>query len=99
MRVKQPTASNDPTVGRMSIHFLPPPHTTASIKLCISKSEELDNSRGWQLFTDASSEYLLGDRYISILTGDRPRVTFENPMAFVEPTAPVCLVLTIHDSR
>lgn len=50
---------------------------------CISKIEELDNTKKSQLFIDISSEFSIGDRHVSILSSERPGSTPENPMAFV----------------
>jgi hypothetical protein len=80
---KQPADSNDPFVGRISIDSIPPPHTAATILRCISKAEELPNSRKSQLFTSISSESPIGDAHVSMLTGDRPGSTPDDPMAFL----------------
>jgi hypothetical protein len=87
---KQPADPNKPSVGRISVDSVPPPHTAESIMRCISKMEGLDNSKTSQLFIDISSESPIGDGLVSILSSDRPGFMPENPMAFViEPVLTV----------
>jgi len=88
VRSKQPADSNDPSIGRISVDSVPPPHTAASIMRCISKTEKLEYSNGSQLFIDPFSESPIGEEHVSILTGDPPGSTPENPMAFVEDPHP-----------
>lgn len=80
---KQPADPNRPSVGRINVDSIPPPHTAESMMRCISKIEELDNSKQSQLFIDISSEFPIGDRHVSILSSDRPGSSPDNPMAFV----------------
>jgi len=82
---KQPADSNDPSVGRVSIDSIPPPHTASTFMRCISKAEELHGWRRSQLFTSISSQSPIGEAHVSILTSDRPGSTPEDPMAFVLP--------------
>jgi hypothetical protein len=81
VKSKQP-AHLDPYVGRINIDLVSPPHTAKSIVRCISRNEELDNMES-RLFTNISSESPIGEGHVSILTGDRPGSTPEDPMAFV----------------
>jgi hypothetical protein len=55
---------------------------------CISKTEKLEYFNGSQLFIDPFSESPIGEEHVSILTGDPPGSTPENPMAFVEDPHP-----------
>jgi len=86
---KQPADPNDPSVGRISVNSVPPPHTAASIMRCISKTEQLDNSKQSQLFVSISSASPIGEGRVSILTSNRPGSTLEDPMAFVESLSPI----------
>lgn len=85
---RQPADSSDPYVGRISVDSVPPPHTAVSIMRCISKTEELANSKKSQLFINISSDSPIGDGHVSILASDCPGCTPEDPMAFVELPAP-----------
>jgi hypothetical protein len=78
---KQP-AHLDPYVGHINVDLVSPPHTAKSIVRCISRIEGLYNMES-QLFTNISSESPIGAGHVSILTGDRPGSTPEDPMAFV----------------
>jgi len=80
---KRPADSNDSYVGRISVDFIPPPHTAASIMRYISNIEELDGTRESQLFTSISGKSPI-EGHVSILTIDRPGSTPEDPMAFVQ---------------
>jgi len=91
VRSKRPAGSNNPFVGRISVDSFTPPHTATSIMRCISKAEELDNSKQSQLFTSISSKSPIGDGQVSILTSDRPGSTSDDPMAFVELPTPVAV--------
>ena len=86
---KQAANPNDPSVGRISVNSVPPPHTAVSIMRCISKTEQLDSSKPSQLFVNISSESPIGEGRVSILTSNRPGSTLEDPMAFVQSLAPV----------
>ena len=80
---KQPVNSDDPSVGRINVDYIPPPHTAKSIMRCISKIEEVGDFGISQLFTSISVESPVGDGHVSILTDDRPGSTPEKPMAIV----------------
>ena len=81
-------ADHDPSVGRISVDFVPPPHTAASVIRCISKKEHLDNSKQSQLFISIGSTSPI-DGHISMLTSSRPGSTPEDPMALVESQNPI----------
>ena len=89
VRSQHPADSNDPSVGRINVDSVPPPHTAASIMLCMSKAEKLDNSKQSQLFTSISSTSPIGEGHFPVLTSDRPGSIPEDPMAFVELPVPV----------
>ena len=84
VRSKHPANSNNPSVGRIGVDTVPPPHTAVSIMRCISRTEELDHSKQLQLFNNISSESPIGKGHVSLLTSDYPGSTPEDPMAFVE---------------
>ena len=88
IRSQHPADSNDPSVGRINVDSVPPPHTAVSIMRCISKAEKLDYSKQSQLFTSISSTSPIGEGHFPILTNDRPGSMPEDPMAFVELPAP-----------
>lgn len=88
VRSKQPASSNDPSVGRISVDSVPPPHTAISVMRCISKIEQLSNPDESQLFVDISSEFPIGEGQFSILTSDRPGSTQEDPIVLVEAPCP-----------
>lgn len=98
MLSKHPADPSKPSVGRINIDFIPPPHTAESIMRCISKIEELNISKNSQLFNSISSEFPTGNGHISILSDNCPGSTPEDPLVFViEPVmvlpspAPVAL--------
>lgn len=93
MLSKKPVDPNKPSVGRISVDFIPPPHTAQTIMRCISRIEELNDTKKSHLFANISSEFPIGDKHVSILSTDRPGSTPDNPMAFVvEPALDVTLV-------
>jgi hypothetical protein len=80
---KQSVKFHDPHLGRVWAKQVTPPHTVASLKRCICEVEEISQSaciRG-KLFDTTSSESPLSDGPISILTGDGPGSTPEEPIA------------------
>jgi len=80
---KHPADPSKPSVGRINVDSIPPPHTAESMMRCISKIEELDNSKQSKLFIDVSSEFPIGDGHVSMLSSDRPGSSPGKPMAFV----------------
>ena len=89
MLSKHPADSNKPSVGRINVDSIPPPHTAESIMRCISKVEEL-STKNVQLFNSISSEFPIGDGHVSILSDDCPGSTPEDPLVFViEPVMPM----------
>jgi hypothetical protein len=80
---KHPVDSNEPSVGRINVNCIPPPHTAKSIIRCISKIEKVEKFGILRLFTSISDESPIGDGHVSILTSNRPGPTPEEPMAFV----------------
>jgi len=91
VRSKQPANLNNPTVGRISVDSVPPPHTATSIMRCMSKTENINKSMESQLFSSISSESPIGEGHVSILTSNRPGSTPEDPMAFIESPASVAV--------
>ena len=79
-------------------HAIPPPHTGASLKACLSKAEGA-LGRSFQLFEDVGGEITMkDDDIITFLTDDYPGACEGEPMAVVylkpketksQPKAPV----------
>jgi hypothetical protein len=81
---KYPVDSNKPSVGRISVDSIPPPHTSESIMRCISQIEKLNISPVQsQLFTSILNESPIGEEHVSVLTDSCPGSAAEDPMAFV----------------
>jgi hypothetical protein len=80
---KRPADSNRPSIGRITVDSVPPPHTAASIMRYISTTEQLGNSAASQLFISTFNESPIGEEHVLILTGNHPGSTPEDPMAFV----------------
>jgi hypothetical protein len=83
MLSKHPADPDKPSVGRINVDSIPPPHTAESIMRCISKIEELNTSTNSQLFNSISSEIPIAEGHVSILSGDCPGSTPEDPLVFV----------------
>jgi hypothetical protein len=82
---KQPADPSDLTVGYINVDSITPPHTAASVKRCIAKSEGLEDWKESQLCISISSESTVGEaKFVSLLTSDRPWSTPGDPMAFIE---------------
>ena len=81
---KHPADSNNPSVGRINVNSVAPPHTAMSIMHCISKTEGLWKFNEQQLFVSISSESPIGEEYVSLLTSDYPGSTPEDPIVFVD---------------
>ena len=75
---------DDLPLGRIDAHFVAPPHTSASLKRCISNAERFTHFACDKLFVDISSDSPMEDELaISILTTGGPGNTPENAMALV----------------
>jgi hypothetical protein len=81
---REPANPEDSTVGCIRSDTVPPPHTAASIKRCISQRERFSNWEGSQLFETMDSLSPINGGHISLLTDDHLGSTPENPISFVE---------------
>ncbi|EDR04422.1 uncharacterized protein LACBIDRAFT_330547 [Laccaria bicolor S238N-H82] len=74
---------DDTSLGRIETLFVPPPHTVASLKSCISKSEGV-SAHGLQVFEDDTGEITMkDDDVIALLADAYPGNVEEQPIAMV----------------
>jgi len=74
---------DDTSVGRIEILSVPPPHTVASLKCCITKSEGVP-ALDPQVFEDDMCEVTMkDDDIISLLADTYPGCVEEQPIAIV----------------
>jgi hypothetical protein len=87
---KKPADPSDSFLARMNVNFITPPYTAHAIKRCLCFAEQLLDHMNIQLFMNLSSELGLDDKAeVSILTGDGPGFTPDDPMALVRcPPSP-----------
>ena len=78
----------EPSLGRIQIDSISPPHSPATIKACISRVEKIPELAYANLFADISSNHPLKESYISILRNDCPGLSPKKPMVIVQ-TPPV----------
>jgi len=78
----------EPFVGRIVVDFIPPPHTTTSIKRSIARAEKSPALVSANLFADISCDTPMAEGHISILTGRCPGLTESEPMALVLANTP-----------
>ena len=82
-----PVDPEQPSLGCIRVNWIAPPYTAFSILRCIKRAEcvpELITSGTPHLFANISSNTpISSDQYISILTGDSPGLTQDEPMALV----------------
>ena len=81
----------DPSLGRIRVDSIAPPHSPASIKRCISRVERTPALAHADLFADISCDNPLKEGHISILRTDGPGLSPTNePMAIVQmPECPI----------
>jgi hypothetical protein len=74
----------DPSLGRIRVGSIAPPHTPTSIKRCISRLEKNPALARWHthLFVDTSCETPLNEGHISLRT-EGPGLSANEPMAIV----------------
>ena len=74
----------EPSLGRIQVNSIAPPHSSASIKRCISRVER-NPALLWNadLFVDTSCDTPLKGGHVSILRTDGPGLTPNEPMAIV----------------
>jgi hypothetical protein len=76
--------SEEPSLGRIRADSVPPPHSAASIKRCISRVERNPELADAELFADISCKTPLQEGHISILRTDCPSLSPNKPMAIVQ---------------
>ena len=74
----------EPSLGRIRADSVPPPHSAASIKRCISRVEKNPELAHAALFADISCETPLEEGHIPILCTDCPGLSPDKPMAIVQ---------------
>ena len=74
----------EPSLGRIRIDSVPPPHNAVTIKRCISRVERTPAIAYAQLFADLSCNTPLTEDYMSFLRTDCPGLSPMNPMAIVQ---------------
>ena len=74
----------EPSLGRIRADFVPPPHSPASIKRCISRVERTPELAHADLFADISCDTPLKDGHISTLHTDGPGLSPDEPMVIVQ---------------
>ena len=95
-----------PSLGRIRADSVPPPHSPASIKRCISRVERNPKLTHSDLFADISCDAPLKEGHISNLPTDGPGLSPNEPMAIVQmeisgstSQEPLALVVKISDSK
>jgi hypothetical protein len=73
----------EPSLGRIRADSVPPPHSVASIKRCISRVERNPELADAQLFADILCETPLQEGHFPILRTDCPGLSPNKPMAVV----------------
>ena len=74
----------EPSLGRILADSVPPPHSAASIKRCISREERNPELANAEIFADISCETPLKEGHIPILCTDCPGLSPDKPMAIVQ---------------
>ena len=76
----------EPSLGRIRVDSIAPPHSPASIKRCVSRVETtlFDHAN---LFADISCDTPLKEGYFTILRTDGPGLSPNEPMAIVVPVS------------
>ena len=80
--------SEEPSLGRIRADSVPPPHSSTSIKRCISRVEGKPALSYADLFVDTSCDTPLREGHISILRADGPGLSPNEPMAIVQVKPP-----------
>jgi hypothetical protein len=75
---------DESSLGRIRVDSIAPPHTSATIKRCISRVERTPAIAHADLFADISCNTPLKEGHISILLTDGPGLSPNEPMAIVQ---------------
>jgi hypothetical protein len=70
MPASEPFKRGDPTLARININAIPPPHTVASLKRCIIKAERINNYKLARLYESSNKTPLDDEKIIPILSGN-----------------------------
>ena len=82
----------EPSLGRIRVDYVAPPHGPATIKRCISRVESTPAVADAYLFADISCNTPLKEDHISFLQTDYPGLSAKEPMAIVlTPLAPLAI--------
>ena len=74
----------EPSLGRIRVDSVAPPHSPTSIKRCISRVEGNPAFAFANLFANMSSDAPLREGHISLLRTDDPGLSPDEPMAIVQ---------------
>ena len=74
----------EPSIGRIRVDSISPPHSPTSIKRCISRVEKNPALVNFDLFADTSCDTPLAEGHVSILRTDGPGLSPNEPMAIVQ---------------
>ena len=74
----------EPSLGRIRVDSITPPHSSISIKGCISRVERNPALVNSNLFAGTTCYVLLKEGHIAILCTDGPGLSPNNPMAIVQ---------------
>ena len=80
---KHPIDFQNPSLGRINVDALPLPHTTASIKRCITRAEQLGCHIRGQLYASISGNSPIGETRASLTTDDFPGSNSKDPMVYI----------------
>ena len=79
---------DEPSLGRIRVDSVAPPHSPTSIKRCISRVERNPALAYAYLFGNTESDAPLKEGHISILRTDSPGLSPNEPMAIVQRPPP-----------
>jgi hypothetical protein len=89
----------EPSLGRIRADSIPPPHSVASIKRCISRVERTPELAHAELFADISCETPLKEGHIPILRIECPGLSPNKPMAIVQNVQMPTVTIEIPDGK
>ena len=76
--------SEDNSLGRVDMHFVTPPHTVASLKSWIVKTEGIIINQNMHIFKDIDGEELMNDKdHLSFQADTYPGCEENDPIAIV----------------
>ena len=84
MQSKVAIDPEEPSLGRIPVDFVAPPHNLAAIKACISMVERIPALVDADLFANISCNFPMKEGPISLLGTDCPGLSPKEPMAIVQ---------------